>query len=43
MLRRHQVVYERKGQHVHQRGYLVADSEVLRLIEQNEEVRSTHI
>lgn len=38
--RRHQLLRERKGKFMHQRGYLVADPEVLRLIEENEEVCS---
>lgn len=38
---RHQLLRERKGKHMHQRGYLVADPEVLRLIEENEEIAKT--
>jgi hypothetical protein len=36
---RHEVLNHHKGQRLLRRGYLVADPEVLRLIEQNEEVR----
>ena len=35
----HEVLNHHKGQRLLRRGYLVADPEVLRLIEQNEEVR----
>lgn len=36
---RHEVLHHKQGQRLLRRGYLVADPEVLRLIEQNEEVR----
>jgi DNA-directed RNA polymerase N-terminal len=39
VLHRHEVLTHHKGKRLLRRGYLVADPEVLRLIEQNEEVR----